>query len=78
MELIDLVNSPIIFLSQMILLTWLTFLHAAQTVILTFLFFFYLSLPSDASICSTMAFPPLGNFDHVVVLVSIDIPSYSQ
>ena len=37
-----------------------------------------LSLSSDVSICSTMAFPPLGSFDHVVVLVSIDIPSYSQ
>ena len=30
---------------------------------------------SDASICSTMAFPPLGNFDHVVVSVSIDFQS---
>ena len=26
---------------------------------------------SDASICSTMVFPPLGNSDHVVVSVSI-------
>ena len=34
-------------------------------------------LSSDASICSTMAFPPLGNSDHVVS-VSIDFPSYSQ
>ena len=25
-----------------------------------------LFLASDASICSTMAFPPLGNSDHVV------------
>ena len=33
---------------------------------------------SDASICSTMAFPPLGNSDHVVVSVSIDFPSNSQ
>ena len=33
---------------------------------------------SDASICSTMAFPLLGNFDHVVVSVSIDFPSNSQ
>ena len=29
-------------------------------------------LSSDASICSTMAFPPLGNSDHVVVSVSTD------
>ena len=36
-----------------------------------------LFLSSDASICSTMAFPPLGNSDHVVS-VSIDFPSYSQ
>ena len=37
-----------------------------------------LLLSSDASICSTKAFPPLGNSDHVVVSVSIDSPSYSQ
>ena len=35
-------------------------------------------LSSDTSICSTMAFPPLGNSDHVVVSVSIDFPSNSQ
>ena len=29
-------------------------------------------LSSDASICSTMTFPPLGNSDHLVVSVSID------
>ena len=33
-----------------------------------------LFLCSDASICFTMAFPPLGNSDHVVVSVSIDFP----
>ena len=37
-----------------------------------------LFLSSDASICSTMAFLPLGNSDHVVILVSIDFPSNSQ
>ena len=37
-----------------------------------------LFLSSDASICSTMAFLPLGNSDHVVVSVSIDLPSNSQ
>ena len=31
-----------------------------------------LFLFADASICSTVAFPPLGNSDHVFVLVSID------
>ena len=37
-----------------------------------------LFLSSDASICSAMAFPPLGNSDHVVVSVSTDFPSNSQ
>ena len=37
-----------------------------------------LFISSDASICSTMAFPPLGKSDHVVVSVSTDFPSYSQ
>ena len=31
-----------------------------------------LLISSDASICSKMAFHPLGNSDHVVVSVSID------
>ena len=35
-------------------------------------------LSSDASICSTMAFPPLGNSDHVVFSVSIDFPINSK
>ena len=35
-------------------------------------------LSSDTSIYTIMAFPPLGNSDHVVVSVSIDFPSYSQ
>ena len=35
-------------------------------------------LSSDASICSTMAFPPFGNSDHVVVSVSIDFPVNSK
>ena len=37
-----------------------------------------LFLSSDASICFTMAFPPFGNSDHVVILVSIDFPLNSQ
>ena len=37
-----------------------------------------LFLSSDTSICSTKAFPPLRNSDHVVVSVSIDFLSYSQ
>ena len=35
-------------------------------------------LSSDASICSSMAYPPLGNSDHVVVSVSIDFPINSK
>ena len=35
-------------------------------------------LSSNANICSTMAFAPLGNSDHVVVSVSIDFPTNSQ
>ena len=76
-ELIDLVNFVVIFLSQMTLLRWLTFLLRFQTdshspVVLD------LFLSSDASICFTMAFPPLQNSDHVVVSVSTDFPSNSQ
>ena len=37
-----------------------------------------LFISSDASICSTRAFPPLGNSDHVVVSVSIDFPINSK
>ena len=40
--------------------------------------FLDLFISSDASICSTMTFPPLSNSDHVVVSVSIDFPSNSQ
>ena len=40
--------------------------------------FLELFLSSDASICFTMAFPPMGNSDHVVVSVAIDFPSNSQ
>ena len=37
-----------------------------------------LFLSSDASICSTMAFSPLGNSDHVIVSVFIDFLSNSK
>ena len=37
-----------------------------------------LFISSDASICSTKAYPPLQNSDYVVVLVSIDFSSYLQ
>ena len=37
-----------------------------------------LFISSDASICFTIAFPTLGNSDHVVVSVSIDFPINSK
>ena len=76
-ELIELVNSVIIFLSQMTVLRWLTFLLGSQTDSHS-LAVLDLFISSDTSICSTMTFPPLKNSDHVVVSVSIDFPSNSQ
>ena len=37
-----------------------------------------LLISSDTSICSTVAFPPLGNSDNVVISVSIDLPSIAK
>ena len=76
-EMIDLVNFLIIFLSQIILLKWLIFLLRSLTVTLspTLLDLF---LSSDAGICSTMAFPQLENSNHVVASVSIDFLSNSK
>ena len=51
--------------------TWIPDCHSHSPAFLS------LFLSSDTSISSTMAFPPLGNPDHVVVSVSIDFPSYS-
>ena len=77
-ELIDLVNSVIIFLSQMILLRWLPFLLRFQTVIpIVLLFWISLFLLMLAFVIQ-FAFPPLENSDHFVVSVSIDFPSNSQ
>ena len=73
MELTDLANSVIIFISQMTLLRWLTFLLGSLLWIAQSCSFGFIS--SDASICPTMAFPPLWNSDHVVVSVSIDFPA---
>ena len=35
-------------------------------------------LSSDTSICFTKAFPPLGNYDHVIVSVFFEFRSYLQ
>ena len=76
-ELVDLVNFVIIFLSQMTLLRWLTFQFRLQTVILiAVVFWIYFFL--DTSILFYNDFPPLRNSDHVVVSVFIDFLSYSQ
>ena len=37
-----------------------------------------LFISSDTRICTTIALPPLGNSDHVIVSFSIDFPSNSQ
>ena len=53
-------------------------LLGSQTgILIVLLFWTYLFLLALASICSAMAFPPLGNSDHVVS-VSIDFPTNSQ
>ena len=61
----------------MTLLRWLTFPLGSLTVThspaLLDLFLFF-----DASIYSAMAFPTLGNSDHVVASVSIDFPINSK
>ena len=74
-ELIDLVNSVMFSISndltQMVNFpTWMSDCDSHSPAPLD------LFLSSDAS--STMAFPPLGNSDHVVGSVSINFPSNSQ
>ena len=74
-ELIDLVNSVIISndLTQMVNFpTRIPDCYSHSPALLNLFLF------SDASVCSTMGFPPLGNSDHVVVSVSIDFPTNSQ
>ena len=60
----------------MTLLKWLTFLLGSQTDSHSPAFL-DLFPSSESSICSTMAFPPLGNPDHNVS-VSTDFPWNSQ
>ena len=76
-DLIDMVNSynfkwsqmTLILLSQMALLRWLTQLDSWLWLSQSFSFGFIFCC--NTSICYTMAFPPLGNSDHVVISVSI-------
>ena len=51
---------------------WITDCDCQSPVLLN------LFISSDVSISSTMAFPSLGNSDHVLVSVSIDFRSNSQ
>ena len=72
-ELIDLVNSVTNYLTQMVNFPiWIPGCDSHSPALLD------LFLSSQASVCSTMSFLPLGNSDHVVVLVSIDIPTSSK
>ena len=68
----DLVNSVIIFLSQMMLNRWLTFPTRIPDCDSHSPALLDVFLCSGAIICSTMSFPPLVNFDHVVFSVSSD------
>ena len=77
-ELIDLVNSIIIFLSQMTLHRWSTFVLGSMTVILKVLLLWICLFLLMLVFVLTTAFPPFGNSDHVVVSVSIDFPINSK
>ena len=77
-ELIDLVNSVLIFLSQnnhtqmVNFPAWIPYCDSHSPPLLDL-------LPSSAaSISSTILCAPLGNSNHVIVSVSIDFPSNSQ
>ena len=59
--------------SQITLLRWLTFLLRSRNSHNPALLDLFIS--SDASIYSEMAFPPLGNSDHVLVSVFINFPT---
>ena len=67
--MIDVFNFVRIFQVFVIISNDLTFLSPALLD---------LFLSSDTSICSTKAFPPLANSDHVAVSVSIDFLSNSK
>ena len=77
-ELINLVNFAITFFISNDLTQMVNFPKRIQDCDSRSPAFLNLFLSCDTSICSTMAFPPMGNSDHVVVSVSIDFPSNSQ
>ena len=71
-ELIELVNSVMISNDLTLMVNFPTQIPDCDSHSPAILDLF---ISSDASICSLMAFPPLGNSDHLVVSVSIDFPS---
>ena len=62
----------------MTLLRWLATFLLRRHIVILMVMLFWIYFSSDASIYSTMTFPPLGNSGHVVVLVSTDFLSNSQ
>ena len=76
MELIDLVNSYNFSISNDLtqVVNFPTWIHDCDSHSPPLLDFFL----SDTSICSKIAFPPLGNSDHVVFSISIDFPINSK
>ena len=76
MELVDLVNSVIIFLSQTTLYVW--FPNQIPDCNSHSPALFDLFITSAPSICSTVVFPILGNSYHFVISASIDFPSNSK
>ena len=67
-------NRPGKLLSQMTQLRWLNFQLKSVTVTITVLLI-WICLSFNAIICTTMAFPQLGNYHDVVASVSMDFPS---
>ena len=76
-ELVYLLNCVIMFLSQTTFAEIVKFPTQIRDCDSHSPALLNLFLYSNASVCSTIAFPPLGNSDHVVS-VSIDFPSNSQ
>ena len=73
-----LVNSVIIFLSQVTLLRSVNFPIRVPDCDSHSCALLDLFISFSASIYTTVAFPPFRNFNQVVVSVFIDFPSYSQ
>ena len=67
-------DSPVEPCHKFSTLRWLTLLIRSLNVTLRNLLFGIYFVSSEPGICSTIAFPPLGNSDYVVVLVSNDFP----